>query len=59
MKSNRMLSLNEIETDFAVEELESRMEMQMLGIGADPGIIIDQTGTTIIIISSTNTIIII
>ncbi|HLG17514.1 MAG TPA: hypothetical protein VJH03_23925 [Blastocatellia bacterium] len=37
---SRILSLNDVASDFAVEELEPRMEMQMLGLGADPGIII-------------------
>jgi hypothetical protein len=52
MNSNRMFSLNEVSTEFAVEELEPRLEMQMLGIGADPGIIQGGGGTVIIIISS-------
>jgi hypothetical protein len=39
MSANRMFSLNEISTDFSVEELEPRLEMQMLGIGADPSIL--------------------
>jgi hypothetical protein len=39
MSANRMLSLNEISTDFSVEELEPRLEMQILGIGADPSIV--------------------
>ncbi|HKY04050.1 MAG TPA: hypothetical protein VJQ56_04125 [Blastocatellia bacterium] len=40
MTPNRLMSLNEVTNDFSVEELEPRMEMQMLGLGADPGIII-------------------
>ncbi len=39
MSANRMFSLNEISTDFSVEELEPRLEMQMLGIGIDPSIL--------------------
>jgi hypothetical protein len=50
--ANRMLSLNEISTEFSVEELEPRLEMQMLGIGADPHIILTGSGTWIIVISS-------
>lgn len=49
MNSNRLLSLNEISTEFSVEELEPRLEMQMLGIGTDPHIIVTRTGTWIII----------
>lgn len=49
---NRMLSLNDVSTEFAVEELEPRLEMQMLGVGADPGIIFAPASTIIIIISS-------
>lgn len=52
MNPNRILSLNDVTTDFAVEELEPRMEMQMLGLGADPSIII-RGGGWIIIISGT------
>lgn len=52
MTSNRMVSLNEVSTEFSVEELEPRLEMQMLGIGADPRIIATRSGTWIIIISS-------
>jgi hypothetical protein len=44
-----MLSLNEVASDFSVEELEPRMEMQMLGLGADPGIIIIRERTITII----------
>ena len=43
MASNRILSLNDVAADFSVEKLEPRMEMQMLGLGADPGIIIIRT----------------
>jgi hypothetical protein len=49
MTPNRVLSLNEVANDFSVEELEPRMEMQMLGLGADPGIIIIRQRTIIII----------
>lgn len=49
MTSNRILSLNDVATDFTVEELEPRMEMQMLGLGADPGIVIFGSGFVIII----------
>ncbi len=52
MNSKRMLSLNEVETEFAVEALEPRLEMQMLGLGADPSIIQGSGGTLIIIITS-------
>jgi len=38
MNPNRVVSLNEISNEFSVEELEPRMEMQMLGLGADPRI---------------------
>ena len=34
MAQNRMLSLNDV-SDFSVEDLEPRMEMQVLGIGSD------------------------
>jgi hypothetical protein len=40
MVSNRVLSLNDVASDFSVEELEPRMEMQMLGFGTDPSIIV-------------------
>jgi hypothetical protein len=59
MKSNRMLSLNEIDSAFSVEELEPRLEMQMLGIGTDPGIIETRDWIIIIVISSTSAITII
>lgn len=49
---NRMFSLNDVSTEFAVEELEPRLEMQMLGVGTDPGIILLPATTVIIIISS-------
>jgi hypothetical protein len=49
MTSDRILSLNDVATEFAVEELEPRMEMQMLGLGADPGIVIFGDGFLIII----------
>lgn len=59
MKSNRMFSLNQVSTEFSVEELEPRLEMQMLGIGTDPGIIFVRGGTIIIIITSSTSITII
>ena len=49
MTSNRILSLNDVAADFSVEKLEPRMEMQMLGLGADPGIIIIRRRTITII----------
>ena len=45
---NRIFSLNEIATEFAVEELEPRLEMQMLGVGTDPGIILTSRGSTVV-----------
>jgi hypothetical protein len=36
MAENRMLSLNEV-SGFSVEDLEPRMEMQMLGLGSGLG----------------------
>lgn len=59
MNSTRMLSLNAVSTEFSVEELEPRLEMQMLGIGTDPGIIFVRGGTIIIIITSSTSITII
>jgi hypothetical protein len=50
MTPNRVMSLNEISNEFSVEELEPRMEMQMLGFGVDPRIIIGDTFIIIIII---------
>ena len=50
MTPNRVMSLNEISNEFSVEELEPRMEMQMLGFGADPRIIIFNLTVIIIII---------
>jgi hypothetical protein len=50
MTPTRVMSLNEISNEFSVEELEPRMEMQMLGFGADPRIIIGDTWIVIIII---------
>ncbi len=46
---NRLFSLNDVSTEFEVEQLESRLEMQMLGVGADPSIILP--GGTIIVVS--------
>jgi hypothetical protein len=40
MTSNRIIPLNNVAADFSVEELEPRMEMQMLGLGTDPGIVV-------------------
>jgi hypothetical protein len=54
MNANRMLSLNEVASDFSIEELEPRMEMQMLGMGADPRIIVGRSTVTIIIIFTPN-----
>jgi hypothetical protein len=59
MTPNRILSLNEVSTEFSVEELEPRMEMQMLGLGVDPRIITTTSLIIIIIISTTSWIIII
>lgn len=39
MPSNRILSLNVGAADFAVEELEPHMEMQIVGPSADPDLI--------------------
>jgi hypothetical protein len=52
--SNRMLSLNEVTSEFSVEELEPRMEMQMLGLGVDPRIIIANATVIIIILPTTS-----
>lgn len=46
---NRMFSLNNVSTELAVEELEPRLEMQMLGVGTDPGIIWLPSGTVILL----------
>ena len=46
---NRLFSLNDVATEFEVEELESRLEMQMLGVGADPSVILP--GGTVIVLS--------
>jgi hypothetical protein len=53
MSDNRVLSLNEVASDFSVEELEPRMEMQMLGLGTDPRIIWTTSVIIIIIIPTT------
>lgn len=50
MDPNRVMSLNEISNEFSVEELEPRMEMQMLGFGADPRIIFGSSFIIIIVI---------
>ncbi|MEK6408317.1 MAG: hypothetical protein AABN34_15260 [Acidobacteriota bacterium] len=52
MAPNRVMSLNEISNEFSVEELEPRMEMQMLGFGVDPRIIIGDTFIIIIVIAT-------
>ncbi len=52
--SNRLLSLNEVTSDFSVEELEPRMEMQMLGLGVDPRIIVANATIIIIILPTTS-----
>ena len=36
--TERIVSLNNVPADFSIEELEPRMEMQILGISALPGI---------------------
>ncbi|MEK6408319.1 MAG: hypothetical protein AABN34_15270 [Acidobacteriota bacterium] len=54
MTPNRVMSLNEISNEFSVEELEPRMEMQMLGFGADPRIIFGDGFTISILICSYN-----
>ncbi len=59
LNMNRMFSLNDVSTEFAVEELEPRLEMQMLGVGTDPGIIFTPASTIIIVISSPTAITII
>lgn len=59
LRMNRMFSLNDVSTEFAVEELEPRLEMQMLGVGTDPGIIFFPSATVIIIFTSTRYITII
>ena len=56
---NRMFSLNDVSSEFAFEELEPRLEMQMLGVGTDPGIIFLPSVTIIIIITDTRYITII
>ena len=52
--SNRLFSLNEVTSEFSVEELEPRMEMQMLGLGVDPRIIIANATVIIIILPTTS-----
>lgn len=47
---NRIFSLNEIATEFAVEELEPRLEMQILGVGTDPGLIMTKNGSVTVTI---------
>jgi hypothetical protein len=50
MAQNRVMSLNEISNEFSVEELEPRMEMQMLGFGADPRIFCSGSGFCIVFV---------
>lgn len=50
MTPNRVMSLNEISNEFSVEELEPRMEMQMLGFGIDPRIICGRSFCIIIVV---------
>jgi hypothetical protein len=45
---NRMFSLNDVSTEFEVEELEPRLEMQMLGVGIDSGILFP-SGTVVVV----------
>jgi hypothetical protein len=47
---NRMFSLNDVSTEFAVEKLEPRLEMQMLGVGTEPGIIFIPGSTSSVIV---------
>lgn len=39
MTHTQTLTVDNVAANFSVEELEPRLEMQMLGAGADPGII--------------------
>jgi hypothetical protein len=52
MAEKRMLSLNEV-SGFSVEDLEPRMEMQMLGLGSDA--IHFRSSTTVVILFPTGT----
>ena len=36
--TDRIVSLNPVEADFSIEDIEPRMEMQLLGIGSIPHI---------------------
>jgi len=49
---NRMFSLNEVSTEFEVEELEPRLEMQMLGVGIDGGIIFPSASVVVVVVDS-------
>lgn len=42
---SNFLSLNEIESEFTAEDLEPRLEMQMLGLAFDPAIKINPDGS--------------
>lgn len=37
--TTQTLTANNVAANFSIEELEPRLETQMLGVGADPGII--------------------
>jgi hypothetical protein len=54
---NRMFSLNDVSTEFEVEELEPRLEMQMLGVGIDSGIVFP-SGTVGILITPSGAVLI-
>jgi len=47
-----MFSLNEVSTEFEVEELEPRLEMQMLGVGIDGGIIFPSASVVVVVVDS-------
>jgi hypothetical protein len=38
-ESKSIMSLNQVRNDFASEDLEPRLEMQLLGLGCDPRIV--------------------
>jgi hypothetical protein len=46
--------MNNFTTDFAVEELEPRVEMQMLGLGFDPSTVRDSNGKIVAVIIETD-----
>lgn len=54
---NRMFSLNDVSTELTVEELEPRLEMQMLGVGTDPSIIFPSGSVVVIILPSGSVVI--